>query len=266
MRRTDRLYIGTNTKMYKTISDTVSFVKRLSELTSDLPRDILRLFVIPSFTALEPARKIVSKDEIMLGAQNMGWEDEGQFTGEISPLMLKEVGADMVEIGHSERRHILGESDEMENKKVLAAVRHNFAALLCVGETAEQKKNGIADEIIRIQIKIGLNGVEKPENILIAYEPVWAIGVSGVPASKEYADEKHSVIKKVVDELFGKDTDIPILYGGSVNNGNAEDLIGMPNIDGLFIGRSAWDASNFNNIIRSVMPIFLGKKSREDRA
>lgn len=258
-----KIYIGTNTKMYKTIAQTVDFLKELDSLTKDIDRSKLDLFVIPSFTTLEIARKSVSKDSILIGAQNMCWEDEGQFTGEISPLMLKEVGVNLIEIGHSERRHVLGETDVQENKKVLAALKHNFKTLLCIGETLEEKNFGISDEVLRTQLKIGLFGVkpEQLQNLWIAYEPVWAIGVNGIPASKEYASEKHIVIRKTLEELYGKDkaASIPILYGGSVNNENAPELIQMPEIDGLFIGRSAWQADNFNKIIRSVMPLFFDK-------
>ena len=128
-----KLYLGTNTKMYKTIADTVSFLTKLSENTKDLSRENLELFVIPSYTTLKDARACVSKESITIGAQNMGWEDQGQFTGEISPLMLKEVDIQITEIGHSERRHVLHETDEEENRKVLCALSHGFTALLCIG-------------------------------------------------------------------------------------------------------------------------------------
>lgn len=257
-----KLYIGTNTKMYMNISQTTQFLTRLHFLTKDISRDNLELFVIPSYTALGPARKCVPKEAILIGAQNMCWQEQGQFTGEVSPLMLQEVGVQIVEIGHSERRHIFRETDEEENKKVICALQHNFIPLLCIGETLEQKENGISDEILRIQLKIGLKSVlpEQLKNIWIAYEPVWAIGVGGTPASKEYANERHKVIKDTLAELFGRASEnMPVLYGGSVNNQNAPDLIQMPYIDGLFIGRSAWDADNFNQIIRSVIPKFFKK-------
>ena len=257
-----KLYIGTNTKMYKTIADTVFFLERLQELTSDISRDEMCLFVIPSFTTLEKARSCIKDKAILLGAQNMCWEDQGQFTGEISPLMLKEIGIDIIEIGHSERRHVMGETDQDENKKVLAALRHGFRPLLCIGETEEQKEYGIADEVLAMQLKIGLHGVtaEQLGHCMIAYEPVWAIGVSGKPASAEYADEKHLVIKKLLRDLYGGTAaSVPVLYGGSVNNNNAVELIQMAHVDGLFIGRSAWDADNFNRIIRDVLHEFAIK-------
>jgi triosephosphate isomerase len=266
MARLDKLYLGTNTKMYKTISDTVSFLTELKNLTADIDREKLELFVIPSFTSLEAAKRTVNEDEIKLGAQNMCWEEEGQFTGEISPLMLKELGLNIIEIGHSERRHVLGETDEEEKKKVAAAVNHGFTPLLCIGETLEQKNYGISDEVLSMQLKIGLSMLTKEQaaKLWIAYEPVWAIGVNGIPADEGYADEKHAVIKKTLITLFGEEIgkDIPVLYGGSVNNANAELLIRKPNIDGLFIGRSAWNADNFNRIIRSVMPLFFQKKNK----
>lgn len=253
------LYIGTNLKMYKTIAQTVDFLKELHSLTSGIDRDGLTLFVIPSFTSLESARKSVPAGSIRLGAQNMCWEDEGQFTGEISPVMLKETGVEIIEIGHSERRHVFGESDADANKKVKAAIRHGFTALLCVGETKEQKDVGISDEVLSIQIKSALDGVspEGLDRLWIAYEPVWAIGVNGIPASAEYASEKHAVIKSALKALYGKEgIKPPVLYGGSVNPQNAPKLITMPDIDGLFIGRSAWNAKEFNGIIRRAVELF----------
>ena len=252
-----KLYMGTNTKMFKTLSETTAFLQELHALTNDISREALELFVIPSFTTLERARSCVPAESIRLGAQNMGWEDRGQFTGEISPLMLDEIGIRLVEIGHSERRHVLHETDEEENRKVLCALRHGFTALLCIGETGEQKDYGISDEVLRMQLKIGLHGVtsEQTKRLWIAYEPVWAIGIAGVPASKEYAAEKHHVIRETLVHLFGKEAaaGIPLLYGGSVNTENAVPLSKQPEIDGLFVGRSAWDAKNFNRMIRSVM-------------
>lgn len=252
----EKLYLGSNTKMYKTIADTVSFLTRLDENTRDLSRDKLELFIIPSYTTLKDARLCVPREAVTIGAQNMGWEEQGQFTGEISPLMLKEVGAELIEIGHSERRHVLHETDEEENRKVLCALRNGLRVLLCVGETAEQKAYGVSDEILRTQLKIGLYGVDAKDagRVMVAYEPVWAIGVNGVPADPEYVARRHACMRQTLAELFGeKDPSVPILYGGSVNLENCEGLIALPNVDGLFIGRAAWDADNFNQIIRRVL-------------
>lgn len=251
-----KLYFGSNLKMYKTIENTVNYLTELESLTKDISRDEIQMFIIPSYTTLDRASKAVDHNNIKIGAQNMHWEEEGQFTGEISPVMLKEVGCDLVMIGHSERRHVFNETDAEENKKVLSAINHGFIALLCIGETAEQKENGISAEILREQLKIGLHGtsVENIPQIWVAYEPVWSIGVNGTPATADYAEEMHVVIKGCLKELYGdRYEEIPVLYGGSVNPGNADELIQQPSIDGLFIGRAAWQADKFNPLIRSAI-------------
>lgn len=258
-----KLYVGTNTKMFKTPSEAEQHIKRLLELTRDIPENEIHRFIIPSYTSLHIA-KPAGENIIQIGAQNMGWEERGQFTGEISPLMLQELGIDLVMIGHSERRHILHETDFEEEKKVACALAHGFTTLLCIGETAAQKEYGISKEALAEQLKIGLHQVTREQaesKLWIAYEPVWAIGVNGVPANPDYVEEIHSHIKKVLVELFGEEVseNIPVLYGGSVNNENATKLIIKPSVDGLFIGRSAWDADNFNKIIRDVMPLFKEK-------
>ena len=170
--------------------------------------------------------------------------------------MMEELGLDFVMIGHSERRHTFGEPDAEENKKVLAGLRHGFTTLLCVGETAEQKEVGISAEILREQIIYGFHGVtaDQADRVWVAYEPVWSIGVNGTPASADYAEEMHQVMRNCLVELFGEaGKTVPVLYGGSVNPGNANELIVQPHIDGLFIGRAAWDAKKFNDLIRGVI-------------
>lgn len=252
-----KLYFGTNLKMYKNIADTVSYLQKLVENTKDISREEIELFVIPSFTTLQSATEKVDRAYVKLGAQNMCWEEQGQFTGEISPLMLGELGLDLVMIGHSERRHVFGETDYEENRKVLCALNHGFTTLLCIGETDQEKEYGISNEVLRTQLIAGFHGVtpEMAKNLWVAYEPVWAIGVNGKPASVEYAEEKHQVIKQCLVELFGEEVglSIPVLYGGSVNPGNANQLIAQPSIDGLFTGRSAWQADAFDKLIRDAM-------------
>ncbi|MDV4149951.1 triose-phosphate isomerase [Clostridium sp. AL.422] len=270
MSRLDKLYIGTNTKMYKTISDTKKYLTQLIEHTKNIDSNNLELFVIPSFPALDAAVQATQDSIISIGAQNISWEDEGQLTGEVSPLILKEVGVQIVMIGHSERRHILGESDYDEEKKVAKSSSHGFTTLLCVGETLKQKNYNLCDEVLRTQIKIGLNSItseQAKKHLWIAYEPVWSIGVNGIPANESYVDIKHRVIKDTLIELFGQEigSDIPVLYGGSVDYSNAQLFIKMPNIDGLFIGRSAWDPINFNKIIHSVLPLFIEKKINKEK-
>lgn len=261
--RKRKVYFGTNTKMFKTASEAERHISLLRELTGDISREEMSLFVIPAYTSLRAAVSAAG-EAVLIGAQNMGWEERGQYTGEISPLMLREAGARLVMIGHSERRHILHETDFEEEKKVRCAISHGFRTLLCVGETLEQKEYGIGRETLATQLKIGLHSITSAEarrDLWIAYEPVWSIGVNGVPADENYANEMHRTIKGTLAALFGKDAggEIPVLYGGSVNNENAVRLICQPEIDGLFIGRSALDAENFNAIIRMALPAKLGK-------
>lgn len=249
-------YMGTNTKMYKTIAETNEFVSRLCELTKDISRDKFELFVIPSFTTLDQASRNRDARLLKLGAQNMCWEEKGQYTGEISPLMLQEVGCDLVMIGHSERRHVFYETDEMERQKVRCAVEHGFTALLCIGETEKEKEDGKSEETLVRQIREGLADIEPEETdrIWIAYEPVWAIGVQGKPITVDYADRMLSNIRLELIKMFGENgSNIPIFYGGSVNNQNATELAACKEINGLFIGRSAWNADKFNQLIRMVL-------------
>ncbi len=250
-----KLYFGSNLKMYKTIKETTDYLTSLADLTGDISREEMELFIIPSYTSLERACAFVDQHLIRLGAQNMCWEEQGQFTGEISPLMLQEAGVKLVMIGHSERRHVFRETDEEENKKVNCALEHGFTALLCIGETAEDKKYAAGPEVLRMQLKKGLFGIDAAgaDRIWVAYEPVWSIGVNGTPATADYAERMHQEIKRCLRELFPETGEqIPVLYGGSVNPGNAKELIVQPSIDGLFVGRAAWQADKFNELIRSA--------------
>lgn len=171
-------------------------------------------------------------------------------------LAVEELDLHLVMVGHSERRHVFGESNIEENKKMLAAMKHGFTGLLCIGETKEEKGYGIADEVLRTQIKVGLHGIaaEDLDKVWIAYEPVWAIGVNGIPAPVEYAQEKHHVIRETLRELYGEAADVvPALYGGSVNLENATRLFVQPDIDGLYVGRVAWDAKRFAGLIADCL-------------
>ena len=251
-----KLYFGSNLKMYKGIEETTEYLKNLMDLTADINREVMELFILPSFTSLPAATKIVEPQLLTLGAQNMCWADSGQYTGEISPAMLKELGIRLVMAGHSERRHIFHESDFDQNKKLKSALSHGFTALLCIGETGEEKEYGISAEVLCAQLKVGLHGVTGDElsNIRIAYEPVWSIGVDGTPASSAYAEKMHGIIKDTLLSLFGEASlQIPVLYGGSVNSQNADELIVQPSIDGLYVGRAAWDPKDFNNLIRNAL-------------
>ena len=154
-----KLYFGSNLKMYKGVADTAAYLTELQRLTADLNREGIELFILPSYTALPEAARVTDQSLVRLGAQNMGWEEEGQFTGEISCRMLRELGIGMVMAGHSERRHVFRETDEDEQRKVRCALDHGMIPLLCVGETAEDKRYGISREVLTMQLKIGLYGL-----------------------------------------------------------------------------------------------------------
>lgn len=249
----NKIYIGTNLKMYKNIQQTKDFLRGLIDNTKDL-HDEINLFVIPSFTSLPAAMETAANSHIMIGAQNMHYEECGQFTGEVSPLMLEELNINIVEIGHSDRRNIFRETDTELNKKVISAVKHGFTALLCVGELLADKECAAADDILNMQIRRGLYNItqEEANNIWIAYEPVWAIGVNGTPAKLDYVQERHRNIKQELRALFPHN-EIPVLFGGSVNRENASELIAADCVDGLFVGRAAWDAEGFNILIRNAL-------------
>jgi L-erythrulose 1-phosphate isomerase len=183
----------------------------------------------------------------------MHWEDGGAWTGEISPPMLKDCDLDVVELGHSERREFFNETDEAVALKAAAAVRHGLTPIVCIGETLKQREAGQADDVLRRQVEIGLSklhGAPKNATILIAYEPVWAIGVNGIPATMDDGNARHEKIACVASSVLG--AKVPVLYGGSVNPGNCEELISQPAIDVLFIGRSAWTVGGYLDILDRV--------------
>ncbi len=254
-RRYRKTIIAGNWKMNKTAGETKKFAE---ELKAIMPKTKWCDVVVCVPAVNIPAAIKAFKDmRVSIGAQNVFYEKSGAYTGEVSAEMLKDLGVKYVIIGHSERRELFGETDFTVNKKVLAALEAGLHPIICVGESLEQRELGITMELIALQVKSALAGVpaEKLRKCVIAYEPVWAIGVNGKPASVEYAEEKHQVIKKCLVELFGEEVglSIPVLYGGSVNPGNANQLIAQPSIDGLFTGRSAWQADAFDKLIRDAM-------------
>jgi triosephosphate isomerase len=183
----------------------------------------------------------------------MHWEDSGAWTGEVSPPMLTDCNLDMVELGHSERREFFNETDEAVGRKVEAAVRHGLVPILCIGETLAQRQAGEADNVLRRQVEVALSFLaaeQRDAEILIAYEPVWAIGVNGIPATIDYASARHEKIAEVAANVLGRRA--PVLYGGSVNPSNCAELIAEPVIDGLFIGRSAWTVEGYLDILDRV--------------
>lgn len=243
-------YLGTNLKMYKTNSETLRYLRELSEVTAQVDVGALRMFVIPSYTALADASRSMDHSRIMLGAQNMFWAEGGQYTGEVSPLMLRELGVDLVELGHSERRQVFGETDELINRKVLSALSHGFTALLCVGETLEERSGGGADAALERQLRLGLAGLteEARGRLWVAYEPVWSIGTLGRAAEPDYVAERCAGIRALLGGLPGAGAETPILYGGSINLENAPGYLDLDGVDGLFVGRCAWEARRFGKL------------------
>lgn len=243
-------WVGTSWKMNKTLAEAMAFAEALAEFVPGFDERI-QPFVIPPFTAVREVKKALSPTRIKVGAQNMHWADAGAWTGEISPVMLKDCELDMVELGHSERREHFGETDKAVGLKTAAAVKHGLVPLICVGETLAQRNSGQAAAVLALQVHGALQfleGAAKAATILFAYEPVWAIGDKGVPASSDYADRQQALIKKIARDLLPVVP--PVLYGGSVNPQNAAELVGQPNIDGLFIGRSAWQAEGYIDILK----------------
>lgn len=240
----DPVWIGTSWKMNKTLSEAMDFAEGLAQAQID-PR--LQPFVIPPFTAARQV-KLRLGDGVKVGAQNMHWEDAGAWTGEISAPMLVDCSLDLIELGHSERREHFGETDETVGLKVQSALRHGLTPLICIGETLAERESGRADAVLAAQVRAALaHAVGHAAPILLAYEPVWAIGAKGIPATAEYADARQAAILDVAQDMLGRR--VPCLYGGSVNPGNCAELITCPHVDGLFIGRSAWEVSGYLDIL-----------------
>lgn len=249
MSETKRFWIGTSWKMNKTLAEAKIFAQGLLATESDCD-NIIQRFIIPSFTNIREIKSMLASTSIKVGAQNMHWANEGAWTGEVSPLMLKDCNLDIVELGHSERREFFGETDETVGLKTEAAIRHGLTPLICIGETLTDRESGNAANVLARQIKAAfakLSNQQKQAEILLAYEPVWAIGVNGIPATAEYAEQQHAGIVKVAQDILGRN--IPCLYGGSVNLDNCQELISCPNIQGLFIGRSAWNVEGYLEIL-----------------
>jgi triosephosphate isomerase len=247
--------------MNKTLAEALAFAQALAAFIPGFDKQI-QPFVIPSFTAVREVKKALAATHVKVGAQNMHWVDSGAWTGEISPVMLKDCGLDMIELGHSERREHFGETDRTVGLKTASAVKHGFVPLICVGETLVEREDGRADEVLTAQVAGALQFLEgeaKAAQILFAYEPVWAIGEKGIPASSDYADRQQALIKAVAGRILPSVP--PVLYGGSVNPQNAAELIGQPNVDGLFIGRSAWQPDGYIGILNRVSEAIQSKSS-----
>jgi triosephosphate isomerase (TIM) len=244
--------IAGNWKMYKTIPEAESFVEKLSPAIADIP---VKVYLAVPFTAIKPVSEKAEGTPVIIGAQNMNDASEGAFTGEIADKMLIDAGAKFVILGHSERRHIFGESSEFVNRKVLKALESGLQPILCVGETEEERDAGKTDEIVRQQLDESLKGIgsENVDSLMIAYEPVWAIGSGKTPSAQD-AQKEHKFVREVVKELLGESIaeKIVIQYGGSVKPDNAKEFMDQPDIDGLLVGGASLTTESFAGILENV--------------
>jgi triosephosphate isomerase len=239
-----------NWKMHFTMAEAVALVEELKRRITRLhDREVV---VAPTFTALAAVAKVLTGSSIRLAAQNCHWENLGAYTGEISPPMLKDVGCQYVIIGHSERRQYFRETDQEINRKAAALLAHGLMPILCIGETIDQRQGGKTLDVLAEQLKGGLSGLDASpaDRIVIAYEPVWAIG-TGLTATTEQAQEAHAFIRERLVQRLNKTVanQIRILYGGSVKPDNVDALMAMPDIDGALVGGASLKGSSFIRIV-----------------
>jgi triosephosphate isomerase len=244
-------FIAGNWKMNKTVGEAVDLVRELKASISGVKG--VEVAVAPPFTALHAVRKEIEGSSILLAGQNLYWEEKGAFTGEISPLMLKEVGCRYVIIGHSERRQFFGETEETVNRRLRAALVHGLKVIFCIGEMLREREEGKTFSVIERQLEGGLKGLggQEMEEIVIAYEPVWAIG-TGKTATPEQAEEVHRFIRGKLEAFYsqGISEGIRIQYGGSVTPENIKGLMNQANIDGALVGGASLKADSFSKIVR----------------
>lgn len=249
-----RLFLGTGWKMNKTVREAVDYTQRLiTHLGAIRGHDLFQLFVVPPFTAIEAVKR-AADGKFWVGAQNMHWAKQGAFTGEISAPMLSELGVDLVELGHAERRMYFNETDEAIQRKVEAALEFNIRPLVCVGEQREERERGSGHDVVAQQLRRALHGTPAQfvSRLMVAYEPVWAIGEHGTAATAADLRVMHGHIRGTLADMFSAfAASIPVLYGGTVNEVNAPRLMVEGGVDGLFIGRAAWEADGFAGIIRA---------------
>ena len=250
---TRKAVIAGNWKMNMTPSEAVAAVKKTAELTEG--KNGCDVILCVPFVDIAPAVEAAKGTHVKIGAQNVHFEAKGAYTGEVSAAMLLECGAEYVIIGHSERRQYFGETDETVNKRLKAALAAGLKVILCVGEVLEERQSGITEEIVSMQTKLDLAGVgaEDMKNIIIAYEPVWAIG-TGLTATPEQADEACGIIRGVLEGLYGKDTaeSVTIQYGGSMNDGNAAELLSKYHVDGGLIVGASLVPEKFDKIVSAA--------------
>lgn len=241
--------IAGNWKMHNTIEDAVKFIEELKPQVADAKCEVV---VCPTFVCLDAVVRAAKGTNIKIGAQNMYFEEKGAFTGEVAPGMLEAIGVDYVIIGHSERRQYFNETDETVNKKLKAAFAHNIVPILCVGESLEEREANITEEVIARQIKLDLAGLtaEQAEKLVVAYEPIWAIG-TGRTATADQANETISFIRSVIAKVYGAETaeKTRIQYGGSVKPSTIAEQMAKSDIDGALVGGASLVVSDFSAIV-----------------
>jgi len=249
-------FVAGNWKMNTDSQTSVGLVERIASGSVEAASQSVTVAVCPPFVYLQAVAKALSSSNIAVGAQDMYFESEGAFTGEISASMLKDVGCSYCLCGHSERRHVIGEPDELINKKVTAALGGGLLPILCVGELLEEREASQTNDVVIRHVKEGLAGLstEKLEAVTIAYEPVWAIG-TGLTATPDQAQEVHDFIRKLLEQMYDEKTaeEIRILYGGSVKPNNAAELMGQKDIDGVLVGGASLKADDFLAIIQAAL-------------
>jgi triosephosphate isomerase (TIM) len=255
MRRT---IIAGNWKLYKTIGDAIELANGLKRELFNLNTDNIEVVICPVFTGLSETAEVIAESNIQLGAQDCYWQDEGAFTGEVSPKMIKDAGCKFVIIGHSERRQYFAETNDTVNKKVKAALKTGLLPIVCVGETLAEREANRTFDVLTDHLQNGLQGltVEDMEKVVIAYEPVWAIG-TGKTATPDQAEEAHKFIRGLLAKLFGKDTaaQIRIQYGGSVKPENITELMKQPDIDGALVGGASLSVESFASIVKKASEV-----------
>ncbi|MFA6715475.1 MAG: triose-phosphate isomerase [Victivallaceae bacterium] len=248
-----KIIIAGNWKMNKTMAEAKALVEELKGLVTDV--SAAEIVVCPPFTALNTVIEAAAGSNIKVGAQNVHWAESGAFTGEISAAMLKEAGAEYVIIGHSERRQYFGETDATVNQRLKAALAAGLKPIVCIGETLEEREQGMTEKVLLTQLEGGLAGVGSGDmaGIVIAYEPVWAIG-TGKTATPEMAEETHRYIRCTLKSLFDEVAeDVVIQYGGSMKAANSGQLVAQKNIDGGLIGGAALEAESFAALIKNAI-------------
>ncbi len=243
--------VAGNWKMHNTISESVALAEQIIDGVMGITGG--EVVIAPAFTALSSVYETIKGSSVTLAAQNMFYEDKGAYTGEISPVMLRDAGCIYAIIGHSERRKHFGERDETVNIKVKKCLSAGLKPIVCVGETLDERETGITEFIVGVQVKKALFGISSLENVTIAYEPVWAIG-TGKNATPIEAEEVQKFIRNVIGDMYGKVCEeIRILYGGSVTRDNFGDLIAMENIDGALVGGASLKSDGFLGIIEKAL-------------